>query len=143
MSVCYQKPDDARYSRWCDEDGTRRDVWYERAKIIPINGKNDALLPKALLLFIEKWREILRERYDTFREEYPVRDAHIEFIFDGNVYNLTPAGVHAMYKEPIYHMGIELFLECHALFESCHGDMIKDLESALGVTYARYFGYLD
>ena len=143
MSVCYQKPDDPHYARWCDEDGTCHDVWYERGKIIPINGENDAALPLSLLSFIKKWRRTICERYDTFRENYPVRDTHIEFIFEGEVYNLTPAGVHAMYKDPIYHMGIELRLEFHALFEDCCHDMIKDLQESLGVIQARYFGYLD
>ena len=143
MSVCYQKPTGEGFSRWCDHDGRVRDVWYERDKIICINGNNNSLLPQKLRFFLQKWRGLLHERYDAFREEYPVRDAHIEFILEGEVYNLIPRGVGAMYKEPLYHMGVELYLECHALFERYHSEIIKDLQETLHVQYAKYFGYLD
>ena len=146
MSVVYKDPkDNLKYCKWNDYFGNSEEVWYERNKVIYLTGEYEKTnLPDQLIKFLKKWTKKIKENLKTFKEEYPVKDARIEFIYENECYRLEPKGVGAVSDTPHYYFfGDEYFPEYHSLFEKYEAEIREDLENTLGVKYSRYLGYLD
>ena len=78
----------------------------------------------------------------TFIEQYPVRLAHIEFIYDDIVYAIYPMNVSATYTTS-FMSDEEYEVSWDALFEEYQREIRNDLERELAVKHSRYFGMLD
>ena len=141
MKVLYKEPKSKNkfYYRWYDNNGTY-DIWYE--KETSIYNCNDTKLPEKLKKFLEKWSLKIEEYKKTYIEPYPVKLAHIIFIYDDVVYSLYPTAVSAVYKTNF--MSDDYYeVSWDSLFENYQLDIREDMEKELGVKYSKYIGFLD
>ena len=91
---------------------------------------------------IEKWSLKIEEYKKTYIEPYPVKLAHIIFIYDDVVYSLYPTAVSAVYKTNF--MSDDYYeVSWDSLFENYQLDIREDMEKELGVKYSKYIGFLD
>ena len=95
MKVLYENPNNVLYNRWFDDNGTF-DIWYDETFSL-INYKSKDV-PDELKVFLDKWVNKMDEYKKTYREEYPVKMAKIEFIYGDVVYVICPLCVSASYK---------------------------------------------
>ena len=80
MKVIYKEPKDKiKYSRWMDDNGLH-DIWYERPTSI-YHYKDMNNLPSELVLFLDKWSNKINGYIKDYKELYPVKLAHIIFIY--------------------------------------------------------------
>ena len=141
MSVYYSnnKPsDDPLLYRW-HENFTFHDIWYDKVSFI-VHPKED--LPAPILAFLERWREKIEEYKKTYREQYPVKLAKIEFIYEDTVYALFPPAVGATY-ETSFMSDAPYEVSWDSLFEEYEREIREDLAATLGVEHSRYSGCLD
>lgn len=141
MKVSYKEPkqNNFKYKRWYDNNGTF-DIWYKDA--IMLYDYQNMDIPNELKLFLDKWNEKMLDYKAKFKEMYPVKLAHIEFIYEDVVYVIYPMNVSATYmtnfmSDEEYEVGWD------SLFEEYQGKIRDDLEKELGVKHSRYFGMLD
>lgn len=141
MKVLYKEPkqNNFKYKRWYDNNGTF-DIWYKDA--IMLYDYQNMDIPNELKLFLDKWNEKMLEYKAKFKEMYPVKSAHIEFIYEDVVYVIYPMNVSATYmtnfmSDEEYEVGWD------SLFEEYQGKIRDGLEKELGVKHSRYFGMLD
>ena len=140
MKVIYKEPSDSfKYKRWFDDNGVY-DIWYSNiTKLIEYNNTN---IPNELKLFLNKWIKKIEEYKKTYREEYPARDCHIEFIYKDSIYDICPMTIKATYTSD-FMSDEEYEVSWDSLFEKYHNEIIEDLKNELDVKHYRYFGYLD
>ena len=149
MKVIYEKTDSNNfgYKRWFDNNGDF-DIWYKEAVMLYDYQTMD--IPSELKVFLDKWNGKILEYKKTFIERYPVKLAHIEFIYDYVVYALYPRNVSATYKTRFMFLEVEegeedeeFEVSWDALFEEYQREIRDDLEKELGVKHSRYWGMLD
>ena len=138
MKVTYNKPnnDNYEYNRWFDNNGTF-DIWYK--DIVSLYDYQNLDIPNELKMFLDKWNKKVLEYKKTFVEQYPVKLARIEFIYDNVVYAIYPKNVSASYMTDF--MSNEVSWD--SLFEEHEREIRDDLEKELGVKHSRYWGMLD
>lgn len=139
MKVLYEDPKNEEYTRWFDNDGVH-DVWYKT--IVSIYRPIEEEIPEELRAFLAKWTEKIKEYKETFIERYPVKLAHIEFIYKDVAYRIDPLTIKATYMSTF--MRDEPYeVEWDSLFEEYQREIRDDLRDTLGVTLSRYIGFLD
>ena len=139
MKVLYEDPKNDEYTRWFDNDGVH-DVWYKT--IVSIYHPIEEEIPEELRAFLAKWTEKIKEYKETYIERYPVKLAHIEFIYKDVVYRIDPLTIKATYMSTF--MSDEPYeVEWDSLFEEYQREIRDDLRDTLGVTLSRYIGFLD
>ena len=141
MKVLYNKPDNKNfeYKRWFDNNGNF-DIWYKKETFLYNYQNMD--IPNELKIFLDKWNKKILEYKQTFVEQYPVKLAHIEFIYNDVVYAIYPVNVSATYKTN-FMSDEEYEVSWDALFEEYQREIRDDLEKELGVKHSRYWGMLD
>ena len=141
MKVTYNKPNDDNfeYRRWHDDNGTF-DIWYKNATMLYDYQNLD--IPNELKLFLDKWNKKILEYKKSYIEQYPVKHAHIEFIYKDVVYVIYPMNVSAKYITS-FMSDEEYEVSWDSLFEEYQREIRDDLEKELGVKHSRYFGMLD
>ena len=141
MKVTYIKPNDNNfeYKRWFDNNGTF-DIWYK--DVVSLYDYQNLNIPNELKIFLDKWNKKILEYKKTFVEQYPVKLAHIEFIYDDVVYAIYPKNVSASYMTD-FMSDKEYEVSWDSLFEEYELKIRKDLEKELGVKHSRYWGMLD
>ena len=139
MKVVYKNPNDSLYKKWFDNDGTF-DIWYKDTTMIFDYQSED--IPVELKLFLHKWSKKIQEYKKDFVELYPVKLAHIEFIYKDVVYAIYPKTVSATYKTSFLR-NEEYEASWDALFEEYQREIRDDLKQQLNVERSRYFGMLD
>ena len=141
MEVVYNKPEnnEFEYNRWFDENGTF-DIWYKKA--ISLYNYKNMNISKELKLFLDKWSSKIIECKKTYVEQYPVKLAHIEFIYQDVVYAIYPENVSATYTTD-FMSDEEYEVSWDSLLEEYQRDIRDDLEKELGVKYSRYWGMID
>ena len=82
------------------------------------------------------------EYKENYLEQYPVKNAHIEFIYKEIVYVIYPMNVSATYTTNFLSEE-EYEVSWDSLFEVYQREIRDDLEKVLGVEHSRYFGMLD
>ena len=141
MKVVYQKPSEDKYlmRQWFDENGIH-DIWYEN--VTKLYEYQDLDIPNEIKLFLDKWNNKMKEYKKTYIEKYPVKLAHIEFIYQDEVYVIYPSVISATYKTCF--MSDEEY-ECSwdSLFEEYQKEIREELSKELGIKHSRYFGMLD
>lgn len=139
MKVIYEEPKNSyKYNKWSVEDNLN--VWYERATSLQSYKIKD--IPNELKEFLDKWNYKINEYKKTYREEYPVKLAKIEFIYKDIIYVIYPIDVSATYKSN-FMSDSEYDVSWDSLFEKYEKEIRNDLKKDLGVKYSRYFGILD
>ena len=99
-------------------------------------------IPKELKLFLDNWNQKILEYKETYVELYPVKLAHIEFIYKDVIYSLYPSNVSATYMSTF--MSDEPYeVSWDSLFETYQREIRDDMEKELGISHSRYFGFLD
>ena len=141
MKVIYNKPnnDDFEYKRWFDNNGDF-DIWYK--DVISLYDYQNLDIPNELKLFLDKWNKKILESKETFIEQYSVKLAHIEFIYNDVVYAIYPMNVSASYKTD-FMSDEEYEVSWDSLLEEYQREIRNDLEKELEVKHSRYFGMLD
>ena len=139
MKVLYENPNNVLYNRWFDDNGTF-DIWYDETFSL-INYKSKDV-PDELKVFLDKWVNKMDEYKKTYREEYPVKMAKIEFIYGDVVYVICPLCVSASYKSN-FMSEEEYDVSWDSLFEMYEKEIRVDLAKELGVKHSRYWGMLD
>lgn len=141
MKVTYIKPkcENYEYKRWFDNNGTF-DIWYKDATML--YDYQNMKIPKELKEFLDKWNKKILEYKKTFIEQYPVKLAHIEFIYHDVVYVIYPLNVSATYRTN-FMSDEEYEVSWDSLFEEYEREIRDDLEKELGVKHSRYIGMLD
>lgn len=141
MKVIYNKPnnDDFEYKRWYDNNGYF-DIWYK--DVISLYDYQKLDIPNELKLFLDKWNKKILESKETFIEQYSVKLAHIEFIYNDVVYAIYPMNVSASYKTD-FMSDEEYEVSWDSLLEEYQREIRNDLEKELEVKHSRYFGMLD
>jgi len=141
MKVIYTKPkdDNFEYKRWFDNNGTF-DIWYK--DVVSLYDYQYLDIPNELKLFLDKWNKKILEYKKTFIEQYPVKLAHIEFIYNDIVYAIYPMNVSATYTTS-FMSDEEYEVSWDDLFEEYQREIRNDLERELAVKHSRYFGMLD
>ena len=93
MRVIYTKPleDEFKYNRWFDNNGTF-DIWYKN--VVSLHNYQNLDIPNELKLFLDKWNSKILEYKGKYIEQYPVKFAKIEFIYNDTVYALYPMSQH-------------------------------------------------
>jgi len=140
MKVIYEEPNDkVKYNKWYDDNGSF-DIWYEDTiNLIDYKSKD---VPLELKEFLDKWNNKINEHKKIYKEEYPVKMAKIEFIYNDIVYVIYPVCVSATYKSN-FMSDKEYDVSFDSLFEKYEKEIREDLEKELGVKYSRYWGMLD
>ena len=141
MKVIYTKPveNEFEYNRWFDDKGSV-DIWYK--DVVMLYNYQNLDIPEELKKFINKWNDKILEYKKTYRELYPVKLAHIQFIYKEVVYSLYPMNVSASYTTNF--MSDEDYeVSWDSLFEYYEHEIRDDLEKELGVIHSRYWGMLD
>lgn len=105
------------------------DIWYK--DVVSLYDYQNLDIPNQLKLFLDKWNKKMLEYKKIFIEQYLVKLAHIEFIYNDVVYAIYPMNVSASYKT--------VFMKD----EEYQREIRDDLEKELGVKHSRYFGMLD
>ena len=140
MKILYNDPNDnIKYARWFDNNGTF-DIWYE--KTTSLYDYNNLDIPKELKLFLDKWNEKILKYKETYVEMYPVKLAHIEFIYKDVVYAIYPINLSATYTTD-FMSDEEYEVSWDSLFEEFEREIRDDLAKELGVKHSRYWGMLD
>ena len=140
MKVLYSKPNNcAKYIKWSDNNGIH-DIWYE--KVTYIFDYKNMDLPNELLEFLDKWKNKILEYKKSYIEMYPVKLAHIEFIYKDVVYGIYPATVSATYTTN-FMSDHEYETSWDSLFECYQREIRDEMRKELGVEYSRYIGFLD
>ena len=141
MKVIYSKPvnNETAYKRWFDNNGTF-DIWYKKA--VSLYNYQNMNIPNELKLFLDKWNNKILEYKKTYIEQYPVKLAHIEFIYQDVVYAIYPANVSATYTTD-FMSDEEYEASWDSLLEEYQRDIRDDLEKELGVEHSKYWGMLD
>lgn len=141
MKVIYTKPkdDNFEYKRWFDNNG-KFDIWYK--DVVSLYDYQYLDIPNELKLFLDKWNKKILEYKKTFIEQYPVKLAHIEFIYNYIVCAIYPMNVSATYTTS-FMSDEEYEVSWDALFEEYQREIRNDLERELDVKHSRYFGMLD
>ena len=141
MKVIYTKPkdDNFEYKRWFDNNGTF-DIWYK--DVVSLYDYQYLDIPNELKLFLDKWNKKILESKETFIEQYSVKLAHIEFIYNDVVYAIYPMNVSASYKTD-FMSDEEYEVSWDSLLEEYQREIRNDLEKELEVKHSRYFGMLD
>ena len=140
MKVYYTEPkDNKRYLKWFDNNG-KYDIWYEKATML--FDYNEADIPLELKNFLDKWSKKIEEYKENYVELYPVKLAHIEFIYNDVVYSIYPNTIKATYMTSFL-SDKEYEVEWDSLFETYQRKIRDDMEKELGVKYSRYWGFLD
>lgn len=141
MKVIYNKPKDDKfgYKQWFDNNGTF-DIWYK--DVVSLYDYQNLDIPDEIKLFLDKWNKKILECKKEFFEQYPVKLAHIEFIYDDVVYSIYPMNVSATYKTS-FMSDEEYEVSWDSLFEEYQREIRNDLEKELDVKHSRYFGMLD
>lgn len=141
MKVIYNKPnnDNFEYKRWYDNNGYF-DIWYK--DVISLYDYQKLDIPNELKLFLDKWNKKILESKETFIEQYSVKLAHIEFIYNDVVYAIYPMNVSASYKTD-FMSDEEYEVSWDSLLEEYQREIRNDLEKELEVKHSRYFGMLD
>ena len=139
MKVVYKEPNQKGYYRWCDNNGLHN-VWYK--EIISLFDYEEKDIPDKLRNFLDKWTNKIQKYKETYQEMYPVKLAHIEFIYQDTVYCIYPETIKATYKsnflrDDYYDVSYD------SLFETYQRELRSELEKDLGVIYSRYIGFLD
>ena len=127
-------------NKWYDDNGSF-DIWYLRVTNIYSN-YNEMELPIELVEFLNKWCKKIDEYRKTYKELYPVKLAHIEFIYKDIIYNITPSTIKATYKSS-FMSDEEYDVSWDSLFESYEKEIRDDMKESLGIVHSRYFGFLD
>ena len=140
MKIFYEKPDNILANKWYDDNGSF-DIWYLRVTNIYSN-YNEMELPIELVEFLNKWCKKIDEYRKTYKELYPVKLAHIEFIYKDIIYNITPSTIKATYKSS-FMSDEEYDVSWDSLFESYEKEIRDDMKESLGIVHSRYFGFLD
>lgn len=140
MKVVYKEPKDGNhYNRWFDNNGTF-DIWY--SDVTMLYNYQNLDIPKELKLFLDNWNQKILEYKETYVELYPVKLAHIEFIYKDVIYSLYPSNVSATYMSTF--MSDEPYeVSWDSLFETYQREIRDDMEKELGISHSRYFGFLD
>lgn len=141
MKVVYIKPSaNLFFKQWKDDSGIY-DIWYKNETEITNYKKMDDL-PLELVSFLDKWTNKINEYKETYREEYPIKMAKIEFIYKEVVYRIVPTTINAVYQTDF--MSDSFYdISWDSLFEKYEKEIREDLKKELGVIHSRYFGYLD
>jgi len=141
MKVLYNKPENNNfeYKRWFDNNGNF-DIWYKDS--ISLYDYQNLDIPNELKVFLDKWNKKILEYKESFIEQYPVKLAHIEFIYDDVVYAIYPMNVSATYTTS-FMSDKEYEVSWDSLFEEYQSEIRDDLEKKLGVKHSRYWGMLD
>ena len=140
MKVLYKNPNDfTKYTRWSDNDGIH-DIWYE--KVTYVFDYKNMDLPSEMVEFLDKWNNKILEYKKSYVEMYPVKLAHIEFIYKDVVYAIYPSTVSATYTTD-FMSDEEYEASWDSLFESYQREIRNEMEKELGVKYSRYIGFLD
>ncbi len=140
MKVVYELPKDlSNYRRWFDNNGTF-DIWYEEETMIFDYKKMQ--LPQELVLFLDKWCEKMAGYKEAYVELYPVKLAHIEFIYKDFVYIIYPTTIGATYRTNF--LSDEYYdVSWDSLFETYQREIRDDMKKELGIIHSRYYGFLD
>ena len=93
-------------------------------------------------MFLDKWNKKILEYKESFIEQYPVKLAHMEFIYDDVVYTIYPMNVSATYTTS-FMSDKEYEVSWDSLFEEYQSEIRDDLEKKLGVKHSRYWGMLN
>ena len=138
--ILYSKPNDVTlYKRWYDNNDTY-DIWYkDEVRLYDYQNLN---IPNELKLFLDKWNNKINEYKKTYKEQYPVKLACIEFIYKDEVYVLYPLNLSCYYKSN-FMSEEEYEVSWDSLFEEYEREIRDDLEKELGVIHSRYYGMLD
>ena len=141
MKVTYNKPNNNNYEykQWFDNNGTF-DIWYKDA--VSLYDYQNLDIPNELKMFLDKWNKKILESKETFIEQYSVKLAHIEFIYNDVVYAIYPMNVSASYKTD-FMSDEEYEVSWDSLLEEYQREIRNDLEKELEVKHSRYFGMLD
>lgn len=141
MKVLYKKPNNEKYEykQWFDNNGTF-DIWYKDA--IMLYNYHNLDIPNELKIFLDKWNNKILEYKESYIERYPVKLAHIEFIYKDIVYAIYPHNVSATYTTSFLR-NEEYEASWDSLFESYQREIRDDLKKELGVIHSRYWGMLD
>ena len=141
MKVLYIKPesDEFAYNRWFDDNGTF-DIWYKG--VVGLYNYQNLDIPNELKAFLDKWNQKIVAYKEKYVERYPVKLAHIEFIYQDVVYSMYPMNVSASYMTD-FMSDEEYEVSWDSLFEEYELEIRKDLEKELGVKHSRYWGMLD
>ena len=141
MKVLYTKPegDEVAYNRWFDDNGTF-DIWYKG--VVGLYNYQNLDIPNELKAFLDKWNQKIVAYKEKYVERYPVKLAHIEFIYQDVVYSMYPMNVSASYMTN-FMSDEEYEASWDSLFEEYELEIRKDLEKELGVKHSRYWGMLD
>ncbi len=139
MKVVYQEPIEKGYYRWVDNDGAHN-IWYKDVK--SLHSPNEEGIPEELKNFLVKWTEKIKVYKETYVEMYPVKLAHIEFIYQDVVYSINPYTISATYMTNFLRNDY-YEVEWDSLFETYQRKIRDDLEQELGVKYSKYIGFLD
>ena len=141
MKVTYIEPEceNFEYKRWFDNNGSF-DIWYKCAT--SLYDYQNMNIPNELKRFLDKWNDKFLNYKETFIEQYPVKLAHIEFIYKDVVYAIYPMNISASYKTG-FMSDEEYEVEWDSLFEAYQREIREDLEKELGVKHSRYWGMLD
>ena len=140
MKVIYKDPKDKiKYKKWFDNSG-HYDIWYENPTLIFDYENMD--LPEELKQFLDMWSNKILNYMETYIERYPVKLAHIEFIYKDVVYTIYPSTIKATYKSTF--MRDEPYdVSWDSLFETYQREIRDDLQRILNVKHSRYYGFLD
>ena len=141
MEIIHTMPknDDISYNRWFDDNGTF-DIWYK--DVVSLYDYQNLDIPNELRRFLDKWNKKILEYKKKIIEQYPVKLARIEFIYNDIVYSIHPINVSATYKTD-FMSDEEYEVSWDYLFEEYELEIRKDLEKERGVKHSRYFGMLD
>ena len=140
MKILYTKPDSILAKKWYD-DGGSYDIWYQNETSI-YHPEKMPDIPEELRAFLIKWRGKMEEYKKDYRELYPVKLAHIDFIYQDVVYKISPMTVGASYltdfmSDKPYEVSWDSFFEAH------EREIREDMKASLGITHSRYTGFLD
>lgn len=140
MKVIYKDPKDKiKYKKWFDNSGSY-DIWYKDST--RIFEYKDMDIPEELKQFLDMWSNKILKYMETYIERYPVKLAHIEFIYKDVVYTIYPPTIKATYKSTF--MSDEPYdVSWDSLFEEYQKEIRDDLEKILNVKHSRYIGFLD
>ena len=116
------------------------DIWYK--DVVSLYDYQNLDILNQLKLFLDKWNKNMLEYKKTFIEQYSVKLAHIEFIYNDVVYAIYPMNVSASYKTD-FMSDEEYEVSWDSLLEEYQREIRNDLEKELEVKHSRYFGMLD
>lgn len=143
MNIFYEQPTDYNESKY----GIRTDIngktiwinWSAWISSIEINSQETLkLLPPEIYKYVNKWEsKILKKKKEKYSLDYPIKLASIYFIYNDNVYKITPSAFkNTKIKRPLGTVAIDEY------FEGVHEIIEKDLIDA-GCIFTFYNDFLD